>query len=197
MADGDSYSRTRRRRAALCSSGHAARRMSLHPADRPTRPADVNLNASDVDGSAAFYEKALGFRLTDRTRAMAFVRCNDDHHAVVIADAPVNCLNHVAFLMPNLEAVMRGFGPYDRRRISDRLGPRPPRPGRQRVRLLHRSRRHRHRIHRRSIAGGRQLCGARAVAMGLATRRTDHWGIAPAKADHVKAAQTAVPYADA
>jgi len=41
---------------------------------------------------------------------MAFMRCNDDHHAIVIADAPANGLNHVAFLMPNLEAVMRGSG---------------------------------------------------------------------------------------
>ena len=60
--------------------------------NRPTRLAHVNLNASDVDGSAAFYEQALGFRLTDRTKAMAFVRCNGDHHAIVIADAPVNGL---------------------------------------------------------------------------------------------------------
>ena len=41
---------------------------------------------------------------------MAFVRCNSDHHAIVIADAAVNGLNHVAFLMPDLEAVMRGSG---------------------------------------------------------------------------------------
>ena len=77
---------------------------------RPERLAHVNLNSVDVDASAAFYEKALGFRLTDRSKAMAFVRCNSDHHAVVIADAPVNGLNHVAFLMPDLEAVMRGAG---------------------------------------------------------------------------------------
>jgi len=86
---------------------HAA---SLPSSKRPTRLAHVNFNATDVDGSAAFYERALGFRLTDRTKAMAFIRCNSDHHAVVIADAPVNGLNHVAFMMPDLEAVMRGSG---------------------------------------------------------------------------------------
>jgi catechol 2,3-dioxygenase len=57
-----------------------------------------------------FYEKALGFRLTDRSKRWPSSRCNSDHHAVVIADAPVNGLNHVAFLMPDLEAVMRGAG---------------------------------------------------------------------------------------
>src|SRR4051812_22809588 len=43
---------------------------SLPSAHRPTRLAHVNLNARDVDGSSAFYERALGFRLTDRTKAM-------------------------------------------------------------------------------------------------------------------------------
>ena len=64
---------------------HAASRPS---ANRPTRLAHVNLNATDVDGAAAFYARALGFRLTDRTKAMAFARCNDDHHAIVIAEPP-------------------------------------------------------------------------------------------------------------
>ena len=86
---------------------HAA---CLPSANRPTRLAHVNLNATDVDGSAAFYEKALGFRLTDRSKSMAFVRCNSDHHAVVLAEAKVNGLNHIAFLMPDLESVMRGSG---------------------------------------------------------------------------------------
>ena len=47
---------------------------------------------------------------TVRSKPMAFVCCNSDHHAVVITDAPVNGLNHVAFLMPDLEPVMRGSG---------------------------------------------------------------------------------------
>ena len=78
--------------------------------DRPERLAHVNLNSTDVDASAAFYVNALGFRLTDQTKAMAFVRCNSDHHAVVIADAKVNGLNHVAFLMADIDSVMRGSG---------------------------------------------------------------------------------------
>ncbi|MDO6966729.1 VOC family protein [Rhizobium alvei] len=79
-------------------------------ADRPVRLAHVNINSVDVDALAGFYEQALGFALTDRSKAMAFLRCNSDHHAVVIADAPTNGLNHIAFLMPDLESVMRGAG---------------------------------------------------------------------------------------
>lgn len=173
---------------------HAA---TLPSENRPTRLAHVNLNARDVDDAAAFYEKALGFRLTDRTRAMAFVRCNADHHAVVIADAPVNGLNHVAFLMPDLEAVMRGSG-----RMVDAGFPIAWGPGRH--------------------GPGDNVFAYFIDPVGTVIEytaevlqvdddyvvrgpsewvwppgRTDHWGIAPPKADHVKAAQTAVPYADA
>ena len=195
--DGHGYSRTRRRRAALCSPGHAARRIVFHPQTGRRRLAHVNLNATDVDGAAAFYERALGFRLTDRTKAMAFVRCNGDHHAIVIADAPVNGLNHVAFLMPDLEAVMRGSG-----RMIDAGFPIAWGVGRH--------------------GPGDNVFAYFIDPVGIVIEytaevlqvddnyvvrgpsewvwppgRTDHWGIAPPKADHVKAAQTAVPYADA
>jgi catechol 2,3-dioxygenase len=87
------------------------RRVADPPArDRPVRLAHVNVNSTNTDAASAFFEAVLGFRLTDRSKMMAFVRCNSDHHAIVIADAPVDGLNHVAFLMPDLEGVMRGSG---------------------------------------------------------------------------------------
>jgi catechol 2,3-dioxygenase len=82
-------------------------------AERPDlafRLAHVNINSIDVDASARFYERALGFKLTDRSKMMAFLRCNADHHAVVLAQAPVNGLNHIAFLVPDWESVMRASG---------------------------------------------------------------------------------------
>jgi catechol 2,3-dioxygenase len=88
-----------------------ARRASDPPAtDRPVRLSHVNVNSTDTDATARFFQEALGFRLSDRSKIMAFVRCNSDHHAVVIADAQVNGLNHIAFMMPSLEGVMRGSG---------------------------------------------------------------------------------------
>jgi catechol 2,3-dioxygenase len=41
---------------------------------------------------------------------MGFVRTNSDHHSVVIAEAEVNTLNHVAFLLPAWEDVMIASG---------------------------------------------------------------------------------------
>ena len=163
--------------------------------DRPERLAHVNLNSTNVDRSAAFYARALGFRLTDRSKAMAFVRCNSDHHAVVIADAGVNGLNHVAFLMPSLEAVMRGSG-----RMIDAGYPIAWGVGRH--------------------GPGDNVFSYFIDPVGTVIEytaevlqvddsyvvrgrdhwvwppgRTDQWGIAPPKAEHVKAAQLSVRYA--
>jgi catechol 2,3-dioxygenase len=78
--------------------------------DRPARLAHVVLNCHDVPAEQRFLERALGFRLSDRTRIMAFMNCDRDHHSLALADADNDALNHVAFLMPDLESVMRGGG---------------------------------------------------------------------------------------
>jgi catechol 2,3-dioxygenase len=82
--------------------------------DRPIRLAHAVLNSHSVAQALPFYEQALGFRLADRTRIMAFVRIPReglwDHHSIALADADNDCLNHIAFLMPDLESVMRGGG---------------------------------------------------------------------------------------
>jgi catechol 2,3-dioxygenase len=41
---------------------------------------------------------------------MAFMNCNRDHHSVALADADNDALNHIAFLMPDVDSVMRGGG---------------------------------------------------------------------------------------
>ena len=162
---------------------------------RPVRLAHVNINSTDVDSLAGFYQRALGFRLTDRSKAMAFVRCNADHHAIVIAEAPVNGLNHVAFLMPDLESVMRGSG-----RMIDDGHPIAWGVGR----------------HGPGDTGFAYFIDPLGIVIEYTAEvlqvdydyvvrgpsewrwppgRTDHWGIASPKADHVKAAQLAVPFA--
>ncbi|MDP1912308.1 VOC family protein [Brevundimonas sp.] len=78
--------------------------------DSPIRLAHAVLNASDLPAAQAFFERALGFRLVDRTRIMAFLNCDTDHHSIALGDTDNNALNHIAFLMPALEAVMRGGG---------------------------------------------------------------------------------------
>jgi catechol 2,3-dioxygenase-like lactoylglutathione lyase family enzyme len=82
--------------------------------DKPIRLAHAVLNSHDVAAGLPFYENALGMRLSDRTRIMAFIRIPQtgpgDHHSVALADADNDCLNHIAFAMTDVESVMRGGG---------------------------------------------------------------------------------------
>ena len=83
---------------------------------------------------------------------------------------PVNGLNHVAFLMPDLEAVMRGSGRMIDAGFPIAWGVGRHGPGDNVFAYFIDPVGLRHRIHRRSAAGRRQLCGARPVGMGLAAR---------------------------
>ena len=78
--------------------------------DRPTKLSHVNLNCRDNDATFAFLRDALGFRLSDQTRQFRFIRCNRDHHSLVIGFNDEARLNHIAFEMPDIDSVMRGIG---------------------------------------------------------------------------------------
>ena len=163
--------------------------------DRPERLAHVNINSDDVARDTAFFVDALGFSLTDRSKMMAFVRTNSDHHSVVIADAPVNTLNHVAFQLPDWEGVMRASG-----RMVDHAFPIGWGPGRH--------------------GPGNNVFAYFVDPFGFVIEytadvlqvdehyrvggpddwtwpagRTDQWGIAPPKTAACKAAQLAIPFA--
>ena len=91
---------------------------SKENADKPIRLAHAVLNSHNVAEGLPFYEQVLGFKLSDRTKIMAFIRIPQgaatqglgDHHSFALADADNDCLNHIAFVMPTLESVMRGGG---------------------------------------------------------------------------------------
>lgn len=163
-------------------------------ANRPLRLAHVNINTTDIEALSAFYQSVMGFRLTDRSKMMAFLRCNSDHHAVVLAEAPVNGLNHVSFLVPDLESVMRGSG-----NVIDAGYPLGWGVGRH--------------------GPGDNVFAYFVDPMGVVVEytaevlqvddsyrfrgpsewvwppgRTDHWGIAPPKSEACKKAQLAVPF---
>lgn len=78
--------------------------------DMPERLAHVIFNSHDVPATQHFIEQALGFILADRTANMAFMNCGSDHHSVGVHIADNDALNHLAFMMPSLDEVMRGGG---------------------------------------------------------------------------------------
>lgn len=98
-------------------------------ADRPERLAHVVLNSHDVEATQAFFERALGFVLAARTRIMAFMNYNADHDSVAIGVADNDCLSHIAFLMTDVDAVMRGAGRMRDAGFGIEWGPRRHGPG--------------------------------------------------------------------
>lgn len=99
------------------------------PPDQPLRLAHAVLNSHAVEATRGFFEQALGFVLADRTRIMAFMNCDADHHSIALGDTDNDALNHVAFLMPTLDAVMRGGGRLKDAGLPPQWGPGRHGPG--------------------------------------------------------------------
>ncbi len=76
----------------------------------PLQLAHVVFNSRDREAGTRTLTDVFGFKLSDRTRVMNFLRCDDLHHAVAYADAKQLSLNHIAFEMPDLDSMMRGIG---------------------------------------------------------------------------------------
>jgi catechol 2,3-dioxygenase len=98
-----------RRLAIVCDVGDHADLADVK--DRPRKIAHVNLNAVDVRRTNAFLIDNLGFSLIDQSGPLSFLHCdNSDHSSLVVCGASKSTINHVAFELPDLEAVMRGAG---------------------------------------------------------------------------------------
>ena len=78
--------------------------------DKPIQLTHAVVNAVDVETSERFAVETLGFKVSDRTAHMRFVRCNRKHHALAYAKSELASLNHIAFEMRDMDAVMRGIG---------------------------------------------------------------------------------------
>lgn len=88
----------------------AATTVPIEGRDLPVQLTHVVMNSIDAEATGDFAEAVLGFRVSDRTKAMVFVRCNQAHHSVAFARAGAASLNHIAFEMADIDAVMRGIG---------------------------------------------------------------------------------------
>jgi len=77
--------------------------------DRPEKITHVVLNTPRQEEAAAFWVKALGFEVSDRS-LLTFIRCNADHHNVAFHPGESSTLHHIAFEMDGIDSVMRGAG---------------------------------------------------------------------------------------
>ncbi len=78
--------------------------------NKPIQLTHAVINSTDVEASERYAVEKLGFKVSDRTAHMRFIRCNRKHHALAYAKSEFASLNHVAFEMHDMDAVMRGIG---------------------------------------------------------------------------------------
>jgi catechol 2,3-dioxygenase-like lactoylglutathione lyase family enzyme len=95
----------------------------------PVRLSHVVINSADPDATRAFYERHLGFALTDTLmhprmgEMMWFLRINSWHHSLAIARGPHPSLHHVSFEMRGIDEYMRGTGRLLRAGVEKIWGP--------------------------------------------------------------------------
>ena len=77
---------------------------------RPSKISHVVLNSARIEDQVPFFADVLGFRLSDSTHLMDFLRCSADHHSIAIFRNNGPSLNHVAYELPNIDGLMRGTG---------------------------------------------------------------------------------------
>ena len=77
---------------------------------RPTKISHVVLNSARTDDQVPFFIDVLGFKFSDSTHMMEFLRCSADHHSIAIFRNNGPSLNHVAYELPNIDGLMRGAG---------------------------------------------------------------------------------------
>jgi catechol 2,3-dioxygenase-like lactoylglutathione lyase family enzyme len=76
----------------------------------PNKLSHVVLNSAKMDEQTSFFIDVLGFKLSDSTHMMEFLRCSADHHSLAVFRNNGPSLNHVAYELPNIDGLMRGAG---------------------------------------------------------------------------------------
>lgn len=95
----------------LCISADVARHAdTIDDRTRPTKLTHIVFNSAEVEKQTAFFLDVLGFKWSDSTVMMDFVRCCSDHHSVAFARGNGPSLNHMAYEMPDIDGLMRGAG---------------------------------------------------------------------------------------
>jgi catechol 2,3-dioxygenase len=77
---------------------------------KPCKLSHVVINSAKIGDETAYFMDMLGFKLSDSTHMMDFIRCCADHHSIALARSDGPSLNHMAYEMTNMDGLMRGAG---------------------------------------------------------------------------------------
>ncbi|MFF0001475.1 VOC family protein [Streptomyces avermitilis] len=82
----------------------------------PVKLSHVVFNSPDINQTREWYERHLGFRLSDTLmhprmgEALHFMRISSLHHSMAIARGPHTSVNHISFEMRGIDEYLRGSG---------------------------------------------------------------------------------------
>jgi catechol 2,3-dioxygenase-like lactoylglutathione lyase family enzyme len=89
----------------------------------PKKISHIVLHSPDHKAAAAFFCDVLGFKLSDWLGDfMVFLRCNSAHHRIAYLPGPP-CLNHVAYDMEGVDAMLRGVHDLRLKHVPVNWGP--------------------------------------------------------------------------
>jgi len=95
----------------------------------PVKLSHVVINSPNPEATVAFYDKHLGFALSDTLmhprmgEMMWFLRTNRYHHSLAVARGPHVALHHASFEMRGIDEYMRGTGRLLRAGVEKVWGP--------------------------------------------------------------------------
>jgi len=94
----------------LTVSSDGMRHAAIDDPSRPLSLTHVVINSAEVPAQVEFFRERLGFRISDTTAMMVFMRCGSDHHSLALAHGRRSSLNHLAFEMAHFDGLMHGGG---------------------------------------------------------------------------------------
>jgi catechol 2,3-dioxygenase len=92
------------------ASDVATHATAVNDRSKPQKLSHVVLNSAKIGDEIDFFIDLLGFKLSDSTQMMTFIRCCADHHSIAMARGSGPSLNHMAYEVANIDGLMRGAG---------------------------------------------------------------------------------------
>ncbi|HUF54222.1 MAG TPA: VOC family protein [Dehalococcoidia bacterium] len=79
------------------------------PSARPRKLGHVAIGSTNLEPSQRFFMEGIGFKLSDRIMDRAFfLRCSEDHHNLLLQEAPVQFLHHTSWQVEDVDEIGLG-----------------------------------------------------------------------------------------
>jgi len=90
-------------------TGRAPGLLEDAPRARPRKLGHVVIGTTALEASQKFFMEGIGFKLSDQVgHAAFFLRCSEDHHNMLLQNAPVQFLHHTSWQVDDIDQIGLG-----------------------------------------------------------------------------------------